>query len=81
MHLFITYFCRSRCLRLSFFRARATFCKLEAEIITVQHDIKLLKRGYQLIIIPLRGKLKSTCLPEQNIRHEVENILNVVTED
>ena len=47
----------------------------------MQHDIKLLKRGYQLMIIPLRGKLKSTCLPEQNIRHEVENILNVVTED
>ena len=47
--MFISYFCRSRFLWLSFFRARATLFELETEIITVQHDIKLLKRDYQLI--------------------------------
>ena len=71
----------SRFFKIIFFCACATLCELETEIITVTHVPKLIKRGYQLIIIPLRGKLKSTCLPEQNIRHEVENILNVVTED
>ena len=49
-----------------FFRARATLRELYGiEILTETDDPKF---------IPLRGKLKATCLPEQNI-------LNVVIED